>query len=529
MNKTIRWFSLVGVLLLAVLVAGTVGAQQEIVFTYGTSQETMLFDPAKHVDETQSINIFNTYDPLVRPVRIGAQLVVLPWVAESWTVSPDAKTWTFKIRPGIKFHDGTELTAEDVAFSMDRMLTIGLGYASLWKGLLEPGDTEVVDRYTVRFNLRKPFAILTPTLVQFHIVNKDLCLANEKEGDLCQDYLLTHDAGSGAFEVESVELGREIIFRKFEDYFMGPALIDKVVWKVIPERATQVAALKTGDIDMVDQWLLPEVYEDLEGTPGIRVQRDPQLQLYLHQMNNKKPPFDDVHCRRAVLFAFDYETAIRDIFKGGAQAIGPVPILAPGWNPTLRPYRRDLEAARNELAQCKYTPEELQGMKLTYLFVAGLALEEKLGLLMRDNLKDIGLNVELESLPWGQLMGTAKTPETTRHFTAIFHTMKIPHPDSHTYLMFHPETRAAGGNYINMNWYENPEVTELLDQARITIDPTEQFRLYGRAQEIINEEAASLFIANPEHRIAFRDYVKGYTFNGILGYDLWFWKLRIER
>ncbi|MFQ5989635.1 MAG: ABC transporter substrate-binding protein [Candidatus Methylomirabilales bacterium] len=527
MSKPMRWLSLslAGALLLVGLV--TVGAQAETVFTYGTSQETMLFDPGKHVDETQSINIFNTYDPLVRPVRIGAQLVLRPWLAESWSASPDARIWTFKLRRGVKFHDGTELTAEDVAFSMDRMTRIGLGYASLWRGLLGPGDTVAPDRYTVVFNLKKPFAIFIPTLVQFFVVNKDLCLANEQAGDLCQGYLVSRDAGSGPFQVENVEIGREIIFRRFDGYFMGPALIDKVVWKVIPERATQVAALKAGAVDMVDQWLSPEVYADLERTSGIVVQRDPQLQLYLHQMNNKKPPFDDVHCRRAVLLAFDYETAINDIFRGGAQAVGPVPVLAPGWNPALQPYKRDLEAARAELAQCKHSAQALRNMELTYLWVSGVTLEERLGLLMRDNLKDLGMKVKLEAMLWAQLQETTKSPEAARHFTAIFHTLKIPHPDSHTYLMFHPGTRGAGGNYINVNYFEKPAASELLDRARVTVDPTEQLQLYGKAQEIVNKDAASLFIANPEHRIAFRDRVKGYTFNGILGYDLFFWKLRI--
>jgi peptide/nickel transport system substrate-binding protein len=528
MHQTTRWFSLAVALLLVVGLSRPLQAQTESVFTYGTSQETMLFDPAKHRDETQSINVFNTYDSLVRPIRIGAQLVLQAWVAESWSASPDAKIWTFKLRKGVTFHDGSELTAEDVVFSMDRMLKIGQGFASLWQGLLEPGDTVAQDRYTVVFNLRKPFAIFIPTLVQFHIVNQELCLANQKDGDLCQDYLLSHDAGSGAFQVESVQLGREIIFRKFADYFQGPAQVDKVVWKVIPERATQVAALKAGTIDAVDQWLSPEVYQTLERTPGIVVQRDPQLQLYLHQMNTKKPPFDDLHCRRAVLFAFDYQTAVKAIFRGGAQAVGPVPVLAPGWNPALQPYKHDLEAAKKELAQCTYSAEQLRDMELTYLFVAGLAIEERLGLLMRDNLKDIGLHVKLESLPWGQLTETAKTPETTRHFTAIFHTMKIPHPDSHTTLMFSPETRLGGGSYLNMNWYENSQATELMARARTTVDATEQLKLYAKVQEIVNREAASLFIANPEHRIAFRDRVKGYTFNGILGFDLFFWKLRVE-
>ncbi|MFQ5795429.1 MAG: ABC transporter substrate-binding protein [Candidatus Bipolaricaulia bacterium] len=529
MSKRIKWFSfsLAGVLLLVGWV--TVGVQAETVFTYGTTQATMLFDPGRHVDETQSINVFNTYDPLVRPIRIGGQLVIRPWLAESWSASPNAQTWTFNLRKGVKFHDGTELTAEDVAFSMDRMTRIGLGYASLWRGLLGPGDTVAADRYTVVFNLRQPFAIFVPTLVQFFIVNKDLCLANEQAGDLCQNYLVNHDVGSGPFEVESVEIGREITFRKFDDYFMGPALVDKVVWQVIPEPATQVAALKAGAIDMVDQWLTPEVYEDLERTSGIVVQRDSQLQLYLHQMNNKKPPFDDVHCRRAVLYAFDYETAINDIFRGGAQAVGPVPVLAPGWNAALQPYTRDLEAARRELAQCKYSAQELRNMELTYLWVSTAPIEERLGLLMRDNLKDIGLNIKLESMLWAQVLETTESPETARHFTAIFHTLKIPHPDSHTYLMFHPGTRAAGGNYINVNYFEKPTASDLLDRARVTVDSTEQLQLYAQAQEIVNEDAASLFIANPEHRIAFRDYVKGYTFNGILGYDLFFWKIRIDR
>jgi peptide/nickel transport system substrate-binding protein len=517
------------VLLLLGAAPRSVLAQAENVFTYGTSQATMLFDPAKHRDETESINIFNTYDSLVRPIRLGAQLLVRPWLAESWTASADAKTWTFKLRKGVKFHDGSELTAADVAFSMDRMLKIDQGFSSLWKGLLEPGDTVATDRYTVVFNLRQPFAIFIPTLVQFHIVNQALCRAQEKNGDLCQDYLLTHDAGSGAFRVERLQLGQEILFSRFADYFQGPAQLTKVVWKVIPERATQVTALKTGAIDAVDQWLSPEAYKSLEGMPGIVVQRDPQLQLYLHQMHTKKPPFDDVHCRRAVLYAFDYDTAIESIFRGGAQAVGPVPVLAPGWNAALQPYRRDVEAAKKALAQCKYTPEQLAQMELTYLFVAGFTLEEKLGLLMRENLQDIGMKLKLESLPWAQITETAKTSETTRHFTAIFHTMKIPHPDSHTTLMFSPETRTAGGSYLNMNWYEHAEATALMTRARTTVDEAEQMQLYARVQAIVHTEAASLFIANPEHRIAFRNRVKGYTFNGVLGYDLLFWQLRVER
>jgi len=120
----------------------------------------------------------------------------------------------------------------------------------------------------------------------------------------------------------------------------------------------------------------------------------------------------------------------------------------------------------------------------------------------------------------------ATKPEATPHFTAIYHTAKYPSPDSHTYLIFNPK---AWGNYISMSWYENPVVTYLADKARTTIDTQERYRLYGEVQRIGAEEAAALFVANPILRRAFRDHVKGYRYPGILGYDLVFYNLRIEK
>jgi peptide/nickel transport system substrate-binding protein len=529
MEKAIR-FVLMGVMI-ALLSAVGVASQQEIVFTYATSQETMTFDPAIALDETELANVMNTYEPLVYPVKGKAPK---PWLAERWEASEDGLVYTFYLRKGVKFHDGTELTAEDVAFSMDRMLRLKKGYSWLWVGVLDPGDTKVIDKYTVAFHLNEPFGPFIATLVLFFIMNEDLIMANIKPGefgkfgDYGQEFLATADAGSGPYMVESVELGDRITFRKFEDYWRGweENQIDKIRWLVIPERATQVAMLKKGDADMVDQWLSPETYKDLAATPGVVVQEDPNPQLYFFHMHNKKPPLDCIYVRKAISYAYDYETTIKDIFKGGVQAQGPVPILMPGHNPDVVVYRRDIEKAKEYLQKSKYSLEELKKMKLTYVWVTGVELERMTGLLLKSNLKEIGLEVEIRGEMWSRIVDMVTKPETTPHFVAIYHTAKYPSPDSHTYLMFHPR---AWGTYMSASWYENPKVTELLDKARRTVDMEERYKLYGEVQRIVTEDAALLFIINPMHRIAFRDHVKGYEFMGILGYDLVFYNLRMER
>jgi peptide/nickel transport system substrate-binding protein len=243
-------------------------------------------------------------------------------------------------------------------------------------------------------------------------------------------------------------------------------------------------------------------------------------------MHNKKPPLDCIYVRKAISYAYDYETTIKDIFKGGVQAQGPVPILMPGHNPDVVVYRRDIEKAKEYLQKSKYSLEELKKMKLTYVWVTGVELERMTGLLLKSNLKEIGLEVEIRGEMWSRIVDMVTKPETTPHFVAIYHTAKYPSPDSHTYLMFHPR---AWGTYMSASWYENPKVTELLDKARRTVDMEERYKLYGEVQRIVTEDAALLFIINPMHRIAFRDHVKGYEFMGILGYDLVFYNLRMER
>jgi peptide/nickel transport system substrate-binding protein len=501
-------------------------APEEVSITYATQQTTVTLDPAIHVDETESLHVMNVYEPLLWPAKGGAPQ---PHLAESWEVSDDGLTYTFKLREGVKFHDGTELTAEDVAYSMDRMLSLGKGFSWLWQDVLDVGDVEVIDDYTVAFNLNEAYGPFLSTLVQFFVVNKDLLVANQQDGDYGeygdygQAFLNQQDAGSGPYYVDVYEPGTKTVFRKFDDYWGGwePGQVTEATFLIVSELATQKLMLQKGEVDFIEQWHSVESFEELKQADGVVVEEDPNVQLFFLSMHNGNPPFDNEDVRKAVSYAFDYDTAGNVIFGGAAQARGSVPLLLPGHNLDATQYTYDLEKAKEHLAASGIDPSQYP---LSYVYVSGLESEEKIGLLLQSNLKELGFEVEMQPEPWGRMVELVSQPDTAPHFMAIFHTAKYPSPDGHTYLMFHPN---AWGTYMSSSFYENPEVSELLDKARAATDTEEQFEYYGQVQEIVTDEAAALFIANPLHRMAHSDRVDGYNFVGVLGYDLTWYPLRV--
>lgn len=513
--------------LLFALMNGLGSGQAEVVFTYATGQTTSTGDPAFHRDETESMDIVNLYDPLLYPQKGGAPK---PHVAESWDISPDGLTWTFRLRKGITFHDGSALTAEDVAFSMDRELRLGKGFSWLWATALKPGSTRALDSHTVQFTLNEPYGPFIATLVQFFIVNKKVVLAQKENGDYGEfgdygvKYLSQHDAGSGPFMLESVVPDTRRIFRRFPDYWQGwkPNQIDKVVIEIVNEPATLKTLLRAGQIDMNDQWQDREWFESVKQMEGVVVQEDPNNQLYLVHINNQKPPLDNINVRKAILHAFDYQTATDIILGKATRARGPVPVRLPGHNDQVMVYEHDLAKAKEYMQKAGVQVNR----KFSYGYPPTAATNEKIGLLLQSNLAEIGIDVELKPNTWATLVQMVSKPDSSPDFFAVFHTAKYPSPDGHTYLMYHPN---AWGTYMSASWYKNDQASKLMEQARTTGDTEKRYALYKQAQEIIVNDAASLWIANPLHRISYRDWVKGYEFIGILGFDLNFSNFTIEK
>jgi peptide/nickel transport system substrate-binding protein len=522
---------LLGVVL--VLASATVASAQgkDVTFTYIEGQVVTTIDPAKHTDESSHHAVINMYDPLVYPKVAEGSMEPGPHVAESWRVTDGGKTYTFQIRKGIRFHDGKELTADDVVFSFQRMLALKKGFSWLWNGVLTAEQVRASGPGTVVFTLSKPYAPFLSTLTQLFIVNRDQVLANKKPGgfgdlgDYGDAYLGEKVAGSGPYTMESWDRATTLTMKAFPGYWRGwrPNQITRVVYRTVQEEATMRTLLLGGQADMIDQWRLPTTYEQLARTPGLMVDAQPSAQLYHIQLNTQRAPLSDLRVRRAMALALDYKTVTEQIFKGAALARGPVPNRVYGHADGVKGYAQDVEQARRDLAAAGIKPGQLA---FDYWFPTGNEIGRQVGLLFQANLAQIGVKLALKETPWAQMVQASSQAETNPDVASIFDTLKYPHPDSHTYGMYHP---SAWGSFRTISRYKNDEVTRILEEARATVEREPQLALYRKSQELIAADYPSIFVANPIHRIAFRDHVKGYRYVGLLGYDVAFYDFTIDR
>ncbi|MBI1878787.1 MAG: hypothetical protein HYR94_11310, partial [Chloroflexi bacterium] len=221
-------------------------------------------DPAVGNDYVGSTSLANLYDSLVFPNTQGG---VDPWLAESWDVSDDGLTYTFHLRPGVKFHDGSELKASDVVYSFNRLKTIGEGYAYLATPEVE--SVKAVDDATVEFKLSKASALFLPSLVRLYVASEALVSQNTKadgpygeNGDYGKEWLQTHDAGSGPYMVKEFPLEQYLLMEKFGDWWgeFNPNAPDEVRFIGTTEAVTVRSLMDNKELEITDQWQSFEAY-----------------------------------------------------------------------------------------------------------------------------------------------------------------------------------------------------------------------------------------------------------------------------
>jgi len=466
-------------------------------------------DPAKATDYADSMLMFNVYDTLVYP---DPKEGVRPHLAERWSVSPDGKVYTFTLRKGVKFHDGSEVTAEDVVFSLERMQALGQGYSYLFKGWVS--SAKALGKYSVEFTLSKPYAPFLASLVRLPIVNKDLVLKNIQPGDYGdlgdygQAFLSANDAGSGPYMVVSHNPQELTVLRKFGDYFLGfaPKAPDVVRLRYSLEPSTVRTLMVRREHEITSQWLPPEILRALAKKKGIDLITEGGQGNFFMKLNTKRPPTDDLHFRRAMALAFDYDALlsilkITDKVAAGKRARGPLPEGFPGFDVTLPIPRRDLKAAKAELAQSKYDPSQYT---IEIGWVAEVPFEEKVALLFQQNMAEIGIKVNVVKVPWALMTERASKPETTPHVSLIYVSAAFPDPDALLYNMYHSK---AAGTWLSMEWLQDPEIDRLLDAARTETDQQQRLRLYKQIQKRIVELQPDIFGYEQVAVFAKQDYV----------------------
>ncbi len=443
----------------------------------------------------------------------------------------DGTIYTFDLREGVEFHDGTPFDAEAVVFNFERWrftdneYHTGGGsqstnfsyYSSLFGGFDDDSvieEVEAVDEYTVRFTLAEPqgpflrnVAMSAFTLASPEAIREDV------EG------FWQNPVGTGAYEFDSWDQGSTVRLTANEDWWGSDAPeaeggggpnMDRLVFRSIEDNTSRVASLSGGELSAADG-LSPDDVPSVDEDENLRVDTRPALNVGYLAMNNDREPFDDPLVRRAVAHAIDME-AIVDSFFGdtGQVASNPMPPELPFFNDEIDPYEHDPEEAQRLLEEAGM-PDGFE-TDLWYLPIPRPYLPDSEGVAqaMQQDLAEVGIDVSLETREFGTYID--ETGRGEHGMAMLGWTSANADPDYHLNSLLNSRN-ATETNAQNISFYRNEEVDGLLDGARATADEDEREELYYEAQELIHEEAPMAPIVYAEPPLDFQNEVEGYLMN----------------
>jgi peptide/nickel transport system substrate-binding protein len=491
-------------LILALGVAAPAVAQPAGTLVVGLVAEPVNLDPAQVTDLNSNRVGRRIAETLVTFPDESTQIV--PGLAESWAVSKDGLRYTFKLRKGVSFHDGTPLDAEAVKFSIDRQVNPEhpfnkLGkypFANFFFGNIKA--VEVVDPLTVEFVLKEPrasfLAVLTAGAAS--IVSPT---AVRKYG---QDYALT-PVGTGPFKYASWERGQRVVLEKNPSYWRFPLKLDRVIYRPIVEDQARLTELLTGALDLI-VGTPPDYVGQLEANPKVTLLKQVGAHVWYLGINNQKKPFDDKRVRQALNYAVNKDAIVRDVLKGtGSLSVGPVLPKTWGADGGLKPYPYDPERARKLLADAGYP-----GGFTTTLWVpesgSGMQSPVAMSTVIQSNLKAVGVNVSMQTMEWGAYLAKLRSKE--QELFALSWMAGNEDPDMVMYPLLHSSQWTPNGP--NRALYKNEKFDEILHQARLTTDEKKRADLYRQAQRILVDDAPWIFVDHEIQTAAHAKRVQGF-------------------
>lgn len=448
-------------------------------------------DPHRGNDLPQSMLIENLYDTLV---KVDADGNVVNSMAESWEVADDGLSVTFTIKKGILFHDGTEVLASDVVFSMDRMLALGEGYAYLFSAV---DYTEALDDYTVVFHLKNLYAPFVSTLIRLAIANEDLVSANTNKsvstygenGDYGYDFLLTNDAGCGPYTIVEWVPSDHVLLDKFDDYFKGwepgsPEAVRLIMVEGTGQVVTVQTMMANGEADVSLPDISTEDAVTLSATPGVKVGSASLGTVMYLMYNTKKPPTDDRYFRMALNYMMDYETAAKDAYLNASPALSIVPMgLAGSKAPTNVTYEYNMDKAAEYLAMSKYA-DNLDEYPVDFTYNNSLAANKKIAMMLQASAAQLGVTVEVTEAPWVTITDKAASVESTMNVTAIQVAPSFWEAGSQLEARF---STATQGTWQNTEWLGDVTIDNMIADAFGTINDTERYEKYGKIIDYVSD------------------------------------------
>lgn len=428
-----------------------------------------------------------------------------PRLFESWRLSDDAKTATFKIRKGIKSYYGNEFTTKDIQWRIERLFGLkAVGtFLALTQDFGSPEALKIIDDYTFSITVNKPNPLVIEELANSYWTWFDSTEAKKHvtEGDpWATKWLANHDAGFGPYHISEWAAGSHLKLVANPNFWAGEPKIKRILYKVVPESANRMAMVANGDVDIAAD-LTPQELTSLKKRKGVKVVDVRNNSLVWIHINNKIKPFDDKLVRQALNYATPRDEIIKSVFFGMARPWkGVIPSIFPGFTDKYWTYDYDLEKARALLNQAGYP----DGFETALSYQATEPTSEKIAILMQTSLKKVGIQLKLNKMtagPFSQEIMSKKMP------FAIWQDIPIQ-PDPN-YCLTLPYDSNSFINYTN---YSNPEVDKIIKAGRSIIDPQKRIAFHDAVQGMVLDDAPLIFLIEPGYQVAIRDNIKGYSY-----------------
>ena len=472
---------------------------KKTVVVYASLSEMTTCDPSTEFSNSV-IWLPLVYEPLLWYDPLEDKFI--PALATSWEVKDNGTVWIFHLRKDAKFHDGTPVTAEAVAASINRTITLGQGAAYIWDPVKE---VRAIDDYTVEFILKYPAPldkiasscyatyIFSPKVVEYAGAK------NLTDPKVAEWFNKGNEAGSGPYRMVKWDPENEVILEKWPDWWGWklsdyPMKSDKApdvfIVKIVKDDVTQERLVLSGDIHIAEYVPLDDVAA-LEKNPKVQVAMKPSFQNLLLLFNTKKPPLDNVLVRRAIAHAIPYEDIVKVARAGiGKVASGPIPHGMWGHFDNLT-YTYDLNLAKKLLAEAGYP----DGIKRTLLLVytAGDIYEKRTAELIKASLAKIGINVEIRPMSWEEQWSLAQSgwenPEGAQDLFIFYWWPDVVSPITYLYNLFHSESKA-----FNLCYYENSEFDKIIMKAYELegVNKQKALELYYKAQKMLYDDVPAV-------------------------------------
>ncbi|WP_166242925.1 ABC transporter substrate-binding protein [Paenibacillus turpanensis] len=449
-------------------------------------------DPHRTVSASTFQVTNNIFDTLIGTDPSGN---LQPRLAEKWTPSADGKAWTFALKKGVKFHNGRDMTAEDVQFSLERLMGEGSPRAKDYSSVIDKVTADSPEQLTITLKQGSASFLSSLAMPWAAVVPKESV-----------EQLKQKPVGTGAFRLVEWVPQQKVVLEKNADYYGKTVSLDKVEFLVIPDSATQLINLKSGQVHIAG----------LSGEQAEEVKKDQKLQLYtkpsnsvqLMALNNKVAPLDNMKVRQAIALAVNKEQVIIGSNWGFGAKIGS------HLSPSDTYYKDFTKTLEHDVTKAKELLKEAgleKGFDLTLSLPQPYAVHVKAGEVVADQLKQIGVNVKLETVDWGKWV---KDIYTGRQYeaTIIAHTGRLD-PDA----MLSRYATDSKENYMN---YSNAAVDEALKKGTVTIDAKERKDIYASVQETLASEVPAVYLQAPYTLLGMSAKVKGFETYPIDIYEL---------